>query len=150
VSNAGDIALENVTVTDDQAGFITQIETMAPGETATYSASYTPTNCGASTSTVTATALDGCTGTAITNRVTQACVITCPPSAVTILNPRIEAGKFTFSFLTQTGSLYTVQFTPALLPINWQLLTNFTATGPTAIIQDDRNQTQRFYRVQAQ
>jgi len=74
-----------------------------------------------------------------------------PPTPVTILNPTMNGTKFTFSFLTQAGRSYNVQFTPTIRPANWQVLTNFTGDGSSALITDiNYTAAQRFYRVGAQ
>jgi len=154
VSNSGNVALNNVLITDNKAGFIAQIQAFAPGETFSYVASYTPTNCGPNiASTITVTGTDACAGAPITNSLTTGCAVACSaPQPVLILNPRLLGGFCVFSFLTQTGHVYTVQFTPSLSVINWQLLTNLTGDGSTIQIQDPNppTQPQRFYRVLVQ
>ncbi len=74
-----------------------------------------------------------------------------PPSPVTLVNPQLGVGGFTFSFLTTTGQTYHVEFNSLLGTTNWQALTNFVGNGSTAIITDpDTGAMQRFYRVGAQ
>ncbi len=97
------------------------------------------------------TGTDACAGAPITNSLTTGCAVACAaPQRVLILNPRLQGGFCVFSFLTQTGHVYTVQFTPSLSVINWQPLTNLTGDGSTFQIQDPPTQPQRFYRVLVQ
>jgi len=71
-------------------------------------------------------------------------------TAVTLLNPTVSGSSFNFSFATQSGVSYGVQFTDSLSPINWQTLTNFTGKGTTMSVSDTLTGVQRFYRVGAQ
>jgi hypothetical protein len=67
---------------------------------------------------------------------------------ITLLNPQLQGGMMKFSFQTQTGFLYRVEFTPSLSATTvWQFLTNIPGTGSGVQIQDPMNQPQRFYRV---
>jgi hypothetical protein len=73
------------------------------------------------------------------------------PAAVTILNPALSAAGFGFSFATEAGRGYTVQFSDVLPGTDWQTLSNFTGNGSTAFILDPvTSEAQRFYRVLAQ
>ena len=73
-----------------------------------------------------------------------------PPSPVQIVNPSFQSGAFDFSFLTQTGYTYTVQFTTELDPINWLDLTNFPGDGSLAQVSDTTaTNLSRWYRVGA-
>jgi len=149
VSNAGNVVLQNVTVTDDRAGLIAAIPALAPGEWFDYTAAYVPTNCGPNVaSTVVALAADACTGTAVSNNFTAGCNVLCAPlQPITILNPRVERDGFVFSFFADLNRNYTVEFTPSLFPVNWQMLTNFPGAGTTVDIRDGHGEAQRFYRV---
>jgi uncharacterized repeat protein (TIGR01451 family) len=82
VSNAGNITLMNVTVVDNQPVPNTPVfgpDTLAPGESKTYTGSYTvPADfCGEDT--VTASGFDACFGVPVTNSVTATCPITTTP-----------------------------------------------------------------------
>ena len=144
--------MSGVAISDSRAGFIKQIGALSPGEVENYTASYTPTNCGPNTSTVSVTAVNACnSGITVSNSVILACPVGCElPQPVTILDPHVQGTNFVFSFQTKTGFLYTVQFTPSLLPVNWQLLSNVPGTGGIVIFQDSVTPTQRYYRVLTQ
>jgi len=78
-------------------------------------------------------------GVALTNAV---------PTPVTLQGPQRSAGGFTFSFATQNGARYAVEFAPSLQGGSWQGLTNVLGTGATAIVSDTASAIgQRFYRV---
>ena len=63
----------------------------------------------------------------------------------------MNGSAFNFSFLTQAGRAYDVQFTPAIEPPNWQTFTNLTGNGSMALITDPNGTAaQRFYRVGVQ
>jgi uncharacterized repeat protein (TIGR01451 family) len=149
VSNAGDIALVEVFVSDNKVGFVTEIFALAPGETAGFLGSYVPGNCGSNVVTlVTASAFDACTGFSISNQVAAACLVTCPTNQPpTLTNPGIIDQQFKFSFATEQGRTYTVQYTDTLVPLNWQTLTTFIGDGNIKTIFDTSVNTQRFYRV---
>ena len=154
VSNAGNFALTNITVSDNQAGFIGEVPALAPGETFSYIAGYTATNCGPNViSTVTAIGTDVCSGNPTSGSITNGCPVLCDdllsPSLL-IINPNLQGNVFGFSFQTQSGHPYTIEFTDSLSPANWQVLSNFVGDGSASLIQIDPAQTQRFYRVQAQ
>jgi hypothetical protein len=154
VSNAGDVVLTDVLVTDDKAGYVTQISALAPGEVAEFTGGFTPTNCGPDFVTiVTGTARDACTGGPITKQLNAVCPVICvegssPP--LVIANPHLDGNEFHFSFLTANGLTYTVQFTPLLVPANWQELTNFIGNGEAASITEPKTNAQRYYRVLVQ
>jgi hypothetical protein len=71
------------------------------------------------------------------------------PSATLIVNPRLQDRVFLFSFATQPGAPYAVEFTSSLTPIDWHTLTNFTATGSSATVTNPIPGTQQFYRVRS-
>ena len=73
-----------------------------------------------------------------------------PPAAVVIQNPAVSDGAVRFSFATQAGLNYTVQFTDSLAPVNWQEVTNFTGAGATVSVTNTTTSAERFYRVAAQ
>ena len=63
----------------------------------------------------------------------------------------MNGSSFTFSFLTQAGRTYNVQYSPTLAPPDWQTLTNLNGNGSTALIGDTNGiAVQRFYRVAVQ
>jgi hypothetical protein len=81
-------------------------------------------------------------GPAATNR---------PPSPVTIVNARWLGGSFAFSFASQAGATYDVEFTPMLPPSAlWQTLTTIAGTGSTLHFTNrNPTATARFYRVES-
>jgi hypothetical protein len=73
------------------------------------------------------------------------------PTTVTILNPTFNGAAFGFSFMTEVGRSYSVQFTGVLPMFNWETLTNLTGTGSSAVVSDPAaSQAQRIYRVRVQ
>ena len=71
-----------------------------------------------------------------------------PPAPLRLQNPGKEPNEFHFSFLSTAGQSYTIQFTPALWPTNWQTLTNVPGTGGTMSVTDHVGAaSQRFYRA---
>ncbi len=88
VSNAGTITLTDIEVVNDRPGSAPLLGrlTLAPGETATYFATYLipPDFCG--TDTVTATGLDLCTKTPVTAKVTTTCPVTTEPAISVVKN----------------------------------------------------------------
>ena len=74
-----------------------------------------------------------------------------PPGPVTLLNSQVIGTDFYFSFASETGSTYTAQFTPSLLPTNWQSFTNFSGNGAVVTITNRIGSApQRHYRVQTE
>jgi hypothetical protein len=71
-------------------------------------------------------------------------------SPVHIQNLTINEGTFQFSFATQAGLNYTVQFTDSAEPANWQVATNFNGTGAIISVTNVISSRERFYRVGAQ
>ncbi|MBI4659508.1 MAG: PQQ-dependent sugar dehydrogenase [Verrucomicrobia bacterium] len=78
--------------------------------------------------------------------------VTFPPArpAVTILHPAVRGTSFSFSFATQSGLVYEVQFNVSFESPNWTVLTNFTGDGSLRNITETIPATQRFYRVRIQ
>jgi hypothetical protein len=153
VSNAGDIVLVDVFVTDNQVGFITEIFALAPGETEEFVGAYLPVNCCSNVVTVTATAFDACSGIDVSNVVSAPCTVTCPtnqPQLLMLTNPAVKGQQFQFSFATEQCKDYTVQYTDVLVPPNWQPLTNFIGCGSIVTIFDTTTSSQKFYRVLVQ
>jgi hypothetical protein len=76
-----------------------------------------------------------------------------PPSPVfRLLNPKATADDFSFSFATDAGSAYEVEFTDSLPPTNWMPLTNFAGSGGIWTVTDPfaPGNTSRFYRVRVE
>ncbi|MEO5803379.1 MAG: hypothetical protein ABIR24_07595 [Verrucomicrobiota bacterium] len=147
VSNAGNSTLNNIVVSDDRAGTILSVATLAPGRTTNYAASYTPTNCGPNVaSTVTVRGTAPCSGIVVSNSVTGGCQVFCPATPTVLLNPAIQAEKFVFSFATESNRQYRVEYAASFSPSGWQTLTNFFASNSVTVIKDVMT-AQRFYRV---
>ena len=89
-------------------------------------------------------------GATTSSSVVTISVVNNTPVAVTLLNPAVSGSDFSFSFATQTGLGYTVQFTDSLNPIGWNVLTNFTGNGSTATVTHTDIAAQRMYRVASQ
>ncbi len=111
--------------------------------------SFTWTNVSAGNYTLTAKATDNLGAAQVSNPVAIA-VTNAPPAAVVIQNPVISSGALHFSFATQVGLNYTVQFTDSLAPLNWQGVTNFTGVGATVSVTNNTTSAERFYRVRTQ
>jgi len=153
VSNSGDVVLMDVLVTDDKTGYVAQISALAPRETAEFTGSFTPTNCGPGSATlVTGTARNACTGDIIGDQFNAACPVLCldAPPQVVIANPHLSENGFQFSFRAESGLTYTVQYSLTLAPSDWQPLTNFMGGGATAFIQAPTTNSQCYYRVLVQ
>lgn len=73
------------------------------------------------------------------------------PLAVQITNPlRVENG-FAFTFLTQTGRNYSVEYTDSLNPAVWQTLASFPGNGTSmSVTNQNPTSTTGFYRVLTQ
>ncbi|MCI0538717.1 MAG: PQQ-dependent sugar dehydrogenase, partial [Verrucomicrobiales bacterium] len=71
---------------------------------------------------------------------------------LTITDPAIYNGAFTFRFNALPGKNYTVEQTASLVPASWQTFTNVTTVVETTdvIISDALNSDFRFYRVRAE
>ena len=151
VSNAGDVTVSSVVI-EDQAGYVTQFPALEPGASEVFFGFHLTTNCGANVATlVRATAFDVCTGGSISNQGSAVCAVLCPPSvSPVLLNPVIVGGQFRFSIATELGRTYTVQYTSALRPVNWQPLTSLVGTGGVMTFADPAASQQRYYRVLVQ
>jgi uncharacterized repeat protein (TIGR01451 family) len=154
VSNAGDVALTDVLVTDDKTGYVTQFSALAPGEVAEFTGGFTPTNCGPDfVAIVTAIANNACTGVPITNQFNAVCPVLCldgSPQQFVIANPHLSGNGFHFSFLTESGLTYTVQYSLMLAPPDWQPLTNFVGGGGQAFIEVPIANAQCYFRLLVQ
>ena len=104
VSNAGNITLINVTVTDSQTPgtpLLPVTTVLAPGQSLTYVAAYTipPDFCG--NDTVSVTSLDVCNYLPVTNSVSTTCPVTTSPRIVVTKNcpalPTPRGGLFTYT-----------------------------------------------------
>jgi len=143
VSGTSFPAPANVTVqasAQDTDGTISNVEFFNNGTSAgivkSPPYSVTLTNLSAGTYIISAIAtdnLDATTTNSITITVTNNPVA---PPPVQIVNPSFQAGSFNFSFLTQTGFVYNVQFTTSLGSINWLDLTNFPGDGTLTQVSD--------------
>ncbi|MFM1769321.1 MAG: hypothetical protein RJA22_1850 [Verrucomicrobiota bacterium] len=138
----------------DSDGTVAKVEFFSSqtklGEDTAAPYSFTWTNVAAGNYSLTARAIDslGATGnsTAISLSVTNA-----PPQPVTLSSTAWNGSDFSFSFASESGRPYQVQFRSGAGAGNWQVLTNLTGTGSTLTVTD-RNPatTTRFYRVQSQ
>jgi len=70
----------------------------------------------AGTYTLTAKATDNQGATSSASAVSVS-VVNNTPVAATLLDPAVSGSNFSFSFATQTGPSYTVQFTDSLSPL---------------------------------
>lgn len=152
VSNAGDVTLSGVVVTDNQSGFVAQIATLSPTETADFFGLYLATSCGPNVVTLlAATAVDFCTGGGVSNQVSAACAVNCTATeGPVLLNPIVVSGQFQFSFATVPGRTYVVQSTDAVEPANWQSRPGISGTGGTVTITEPMTLQPRFHRVLVQ
>ena len=105
--------------------------------------SVTASNVAAGTYALSAVATDNLGGKA-TNSITV--TVKNPPNAVT-LDPALSGNLFTFSFLSQTGYIYTVNYKVNLSDSSWQLLRTTNGTGASIQISDPKTDNQRFYEV---
>ncbi len=132
VSNAGNITLTNVVVTNDRTGAtaVFTAATLAPGQTANFTGSYTvPLNSGcAITSTLTANARNQCTGAQVTASAPATCPVQgAPDISVTLACPT-----------TPTALGGTLTFTGSVRNDGNITLTNVVVTrnapGPNAVV----------------
>jgi len=155
VSNSGNATLGNVEVVDDQAGVVVSSLTLAPMEVEPFMGMYIVTNCGPSVpSGVTASGSDVCTGIVVSNRFLTACSVICPTNSsgpVVIFGQQVTEGSgFIFSFATEQGHTYTVEYTDTLMPGNWRTNSIVLGDGNQATISDSITNTHRFYRLLVQ
>jgi hypothetical protein len=157
VSGTAFSAPANITLqatAEDTDGSVTQVEFFNNGTSAgvltTPPYTLMVTNLSAAVYTFSAVATDNLNATT-TNSI-NVTVTNAPaaPAPVQIVNPGFQFGAFDFSFLTQTGYTYTVQFATELDPINWIDLTNFPGDGSVAQVSDTTaTNLSRWYRVGA-
>ncbi|MBI5386997.1 MAG: hypothetical protein HZA90_20175 [Verrucomicrobia bacterium] len=151
VSNAGNITLNHIVVTNDRSGNtpLISVATLAPGASASYTGSYTaPTNA-TTTSTSTARATSLC-GAPVTNTTSSTCVILSQPMIGRVGSPptTYRNGTMTLSFATQIGVSYTVQYKNSLSDPTWTDLQTVSGNGTVMAITDVTvARPMRFYRV---
>ena len=81
-------------------------------------------------------------------RITVGTVTTNP---VVLTHPVLSGGDMNFSFQTQFGHNYTVQYSTSLQPGSWQFLKTISGDGSVAtVIESAIADAQRFYRVSVQ
>ena len=155
-NNASFTAGANITLqadATDSDGSVAKVEyfeaTTLLGSATTAPYTVTWTNVAVGTYSLTATATDN-SGATATSSAVNISVLTGTNSPVALLDLAIQGSSFNFSFATQSGVSYLVQFTESLEPINWQVLTNFSGNGATRSLTDTATAVQRFYRVSAQ
>jgi hypothetical protein len=134
-------------------GSIGQVEFFSNGTSLGVDAAFpyevTITNLGAGAYSLTAVATDNLSARA-TNTISITVNEPPPPPIQIVVNPTFQPGSFGLSFLTQTGLVYTVEFTTNLNPVNWFTLTNFPGDGSVAHVTDsDATNSGRYYRVGA-
>jgi len=149
VTNSGNATLNNVVVTDDQAGIVVDSLVLAPSEAVDFFGMYIPTNCGPSiASGITVQATDVCTGVMVTNRFVTTCAVTCETAEPVVLFDETVIGNlFKFSFQSEANHSYTVEFSDSLAPANWQTLIVVPGDGGIKTIGEAPSNSQRFYRV---
>jgi plastocyanin len=135
----------------DTDGNVTQVQFTGPGgssitDTAT-PFNTTATAVPAGNYTITAIATDNAGGKD-TNSIMV--VVKDPPKPVTLAMPAIGSTNISFSFLSESGRTYTVEFKSQLDATLWETLTSFMANGTNATVSDSKTNAQRFYRVGAQ
>jgi hypothetical protein len=149
VSNAGDVVLTNVYILSSKPNANTSVLgpiDLAPGETETFSGSYTVTaNSNPSTNTVTASGTDICQGRTVT--ATANCFG--PVFPLNITSVTLTNGMATITWTATPGAVYTLQLKTNLPDSSWIGISgNVTASGNTASKKDAVGlTTQRFYRV---
>ena len=137
----------------DTAGLVTNVEFLVNNSvignatSAPYNA--TAANLAAGSYTLTAVASDN-SGFKATNSISI--TVTNNTNSITILDPAFNTAGFSFSFTTQTGTIYYVQFaTPFSSSNNWQTFTNLSGNGSVVrVTNSPLTGAQRFYRVLGQ
>jgi plastocyanin len=135
----------------DSDGSVSQVQFTGPGGSSitdtTTPFNTTAVDVAAGNYTITAVATDN-NGGKDTNSITI--VVRNPPSPVTLATPAIGSTNIAFSFLSESGRTYTVEFKSQVDAALWQTLTSFVANGTNATVSDTNTNAQRFYRVGAQ
>jgi hypothetical protein len=76
---------------------------------------------------------------------------TAPPQPISLLNPAVAEGAFTFLFNSETNRNYAVEYKDSLDPGPWQTFTNIPGTGTSILVGAPLGTgTQRFYRIRIQ
>ena len=156
-NNAPFVAPANLTIeasATDSDGTISRVEffqgTNKLGQDLTSPYSLTWSNVTAGSYTLTARATDNL-GAVTTSAAVSISVSNSPANPVTMLSLAWVGTDFLFSFTSQTGRTYGVEYKDALDGSNWQPLTNLTGDGAILNITN-RNppSATRYYRVGAQ
>jgi uncharacterized repeat protein (TIGR01451 family) len=146
VSNAGNITLNNIVVTNSQSGNtpILSVATLAPRATASFTGSYLVLAAGPTTSTSTARATSLC-GASIAGSAGSTCTVIDGIG----LTPTVVNGVFRLSVATKSGKSYTIQYKNMLSDPTWTNLSTITGTGGSMSVTDPTaaQQPRRFYRV---
>src|SRR5437588_12280036 len=70
------------------------------------------------------------------------------PQPVTLLDPSWANGVFKFSFATEANRIYTAEYSTAVSPASWRVLTNVIGNGLLASVTDKfARPGRRYYRV---
>lgn len=94
--------------------------------------------------------LTGC-GTIIGTISNQGTIATnCGPPAPHLVNPIHTGAQFSFSFASKGGVSYTIESTPTVDAITWNVVTVTNGTGGTITIRDSATGDARFYRARVQ
>jgi plastocyanin len=137
----------------DTDGNVTKVQFFADsyliGTAATAPYAFTWTAVPTGSYTLSAKATDNL-GATVESSLVNISVVYSPPSAVTLLNSAINGTSFSFSFVTQTGASYAVEFSDSPSSFNSQPLTNYIGDGTTVTVTDALPTSPRFYRVTAQ
>jgi hypothetical protein len=135
----------------DTDGSVTKVEffegTNKLGEDLTDPYSLTWSNVAAGTYSLTAKATDDRGATTSSSAVTIS-VTNGPAATVTLSNPTWSGSQCTFSFSSEVGHSYIVEWSGTLATNSWQVLTNFSGSGSTIVVTDgDVSAGQKFYRL---
>ncbi|HXJ55162.1 MAG TPA: Ig-like domain-containing protein [Verrucomicrobiae bacterium] len=154
-NGASFVAPANITLTaaaNDTDGSVTKVEFFEGanklGEDTTSPYSFPWNNVGAGTYTLTVKATDD-RGATTASAPVSIVVNNSVSTPVNLKNPTWSGGDFWFSFGSQTGHDYEVQYTDTLGIGVWQLLTTLSGDGSTlSVTQRNVSASQRMYRVQ--
>ena len=152
VTNTGDITLTNVIVVSAQPSGLVQLlgpVDLAPGETESFTGSYTVTaNDNPTGDVVTASGVDICAGATTTANAN--CLGIVPLARQPVIGPVTGSdGPITVTWSATVGATYALQYKNSLTDATWITLPGtVTATGETVSITDPgATGPQRFYRV---